>query len=388
MDGKMRMRAWVAFVTGFVGVAGMMPILAPRAFAATPAASEGKRLLQQLIEGARKEGELDLMITSSQGEKGARELIDAFKRRFGLGIKLNADLSGQESQKFNQAMVEIKSGIPPTFDLMQGEAANVLDLKDAGGAEPVENWEALLAEISPEAYRVKDRVSPMVLAGHGFLWSTRTVALLYNPKVISERELPRAWKEMGDPRYRGAFSVPPWISAMLMGVLRYDKEEWLEVVRSMGRNKRQVLTYSAGVERMLLGDIKFLYGNADYYFEHKSKDPNAPIGETFFEDLTTVRQVLYVVRKGARHPNAARLFALWATGEEASPIFDKYAYTENLVLGKGSTTEKILKTFKERNIKPVSWFDSPKTLEKFRWFETKEGKEYARAIAKAQREGK
>jgi ABC-type Fe3+ transport system substrate-binding protein len=356
---------------------------------AQAASADGNKMLHDLIDGARKEGQLDVMITSSAGEKGARELIAVFKKRFGLDtLNISPDLSGQESQKFNRAVAEAKSGIPPTFDLMQGEAANVLSLMDVGGAERVENWQAFLAEISPESFKVKEKVSPETLAGWGFLWSTRTVALLYNPKLISEAELPKTWKQKGDPKYRGAFSMPPWISALLMGILKYDKNEWLEIVRALGRNKRQVFTYDAAAQRMLLGDLKFFYGNADIYFDQKLRDPNAPIDETFLEDLTTMRQVLYVVRKGTKHPNAARLFALWATSPEANEIFERNAYIENLVLGKGPITQRISKVLKERNIKVWSWFDSPETVAKFQWFETKEGKEYANAIARAQKDGK
>jgi ABC-type Fe3+ transport system substrate-binding protein len=353
------------------------------------ASADGKTLLRELIDGARKEGELEVMITSSAGEKGSRELVTAFKKRFGLdSLNVSSDLSGQESQKFNRAAAEARSGIPPTFDLMQGEAANVLSLMDAGGAERVENWQALLAEVSPESFKVKEKVSPETLAGWGFLWSTRTVALLYNPKLISEGEVPKSWKQKGDPKYRGAFSMPPWISALLMGILKYDKNEWLEIVRALGRNKRQVLTYDAAAQRMLLGDLKFFYGNADIYFDHKLRDPSAPIEETFLEDLTTMRQVLYVVRKGAKHPNAAKLFALWATSAEANEIFERHAYIENLALNKGPISQKIARVLKDRNIKVWSWFDNPETVAKFQWFESKDGKEYANAIAKAQKEGK
>jgi ABC-type Fe3+ transport system substrate-binding protein len=353
------------------------------------ASADGKTLLRELIDGARKEGELEVMITSSAGEKGSRELVTAFKKRFGLdSLNVSPDLSGQESQKFNRAAAEARSGIPPTFDLMQGEAANVLSLMDAGGAERVENWQALLAEVSPESFKVKEKVSPETLAGWGFLWSTRTVALLYNPKLISEGEVPKTWKQKGDPKYRGAFSMPPWISALLMGILKYDKNEWLEIVRALGRNKRQVLTYDAAAQRMLLGDLKFFYGNADIYFDHKLRDPSAPIEETFLEDLTTMRQVLYVVRKGAKHPNAAKLFALWATSAEANEIFERHAYIENLALNKGPISQKIARVLKDRNIKVWSWFDNPETVAKFQWFESKDGKEYANAIAKAQKEGK
>jgi ABC-type Fe3+ transport system substrate-binding protein len=356
---------------------------------AEAASADGKKMLQDLIDGARKEGQLDVMITSSAGEKGGRELITAFKRRFGLDtLNISPDLSGQESQKFNRAVAEAKSGIPPTFDLMQGEAANVLSLMDVGGAERVENWQAVLAEAVPEAFKIKEKVSPETLAGWGFLWSTRTVALLYNPKLISEADLPKTWKQKGDPKYRGAFSMPPWISALLMGILKYDKNEWLEIVRALGRNKRQVFTYDAAAQRMLLGDLKFFYGNADIYFDQKLRDPNAPIDETFLEDLTTMRQVLYVVRKGTKHPNAAKLFALWATSAEANEIFERNAYIENLVLGKGPISQKISKVLKDRNIKVWSWFDSPETVAKFQWFETKEGKEYANAVARAQKDGK
>jgi ABC-type Fe3+ transport system substrate-binding protein len=344
--------------------------------------------LKALVEGARKEGQLNLMITSSQGEKGAKEMVDAFKSRFGLQIAVNADLSGEESQKFNQAIAEIKAGVPPIFDLMQGEPPVVQDLVLAGGLENIDNWETLLGQVAPEAYRIKEKISPVGVAGYGFLWATRITTLMYNPKAISERDLPKNWKELGDPKYKGAFTIPPWTTITLMGILKYDKDEWLEIVRSWGRLKPQVLHYAAAVQRMMLGEIKFLETNTHYYLNQKSKDPNAPIEMRFFDDLTPMRQVFYVVRKGARNLNAAKLFALWATSEEANRLFEKHSIVENVALGTGPVTRKTMESLKRQNVTPSSWFDNPKSLEKFSWLRTKEGQDYARAIARAQREGK
>jgi ABC-type Fe3+ transport system substrate-binding protein len=344
--------------------------------------------LKALVEGARKEGQLNLMITSSQGEKGAKEMVDAFKSRFGLQIAVNADLSGEESQKFNQAIAEIKAGVPPIFDLMQGEPPVVQDLVLAGGLENIDNWETLLGQVAPEAYRIKEKISPVGVAGYGFLWATRITTLMYNPKAISERDLPKNWKELGDPKYKGAFTIPPWTTITLMGILKYDKDEWLEIVRSWGRLKPQVLHYAAAVQRMMLGEIKFLETNTHYYLNQKSKDTNAPIEMRFFDDLTPMRQVFYVVRKGARNLNAAKLFALWATSEEANRLFEKHSIVENVALGTGPVTRKTMESLKRQNVTPSSWFDNPKSLEKFSWLRTKEGQDYARAIARAQREGK
>jgi ABC-type Fe3+ transport system substrate-binding protein len=356
--------------------------------AATTALGQGDGSLSRLIEAARREKQLDLTITSSQGDKGGRELTEAFKKRFGLSLTVNADLSGQESQKFNQAVAEAKAGIAPTFDVMQGEPPVVLDLIQAGGIDPIPNWEALLAQVAPEAFKVKEKVSPVGVAGYGFVWANRVTALLYNPKAISQPDLPKTWKEIGNAKHRGAFSIPPWTTITLMGLLKYNKDEWLEIVQSWGKLKPQVLHYAAAVERMMIGELKFLETNTHYYFNHKAKDANAPIEMNFFADLTPTREVTYVVRKGARNPNAAKLFALWSTSEEANRIFERHSVIENLALGTGPVTRKTLEKLKQNNIKPASWFENQQTLDKFLWLGTEEGRKYSQAIARAQREGK
>jgi ABC-type Fe3+ transport system substrate-binding protein len=358
------------------------------AVSSADAASADSEATRRLIEGARKEGQLNLMIVSSMGEKGSQELIAAFKKRFGLDIRVNADLSGQESQTFNKALAETKSGIPPTFDLMQGNSPNILNLKEASGAEPIENWETLLADIAPEAHKVKDKVSPSVLAGYGFVWATRVYGLAYNPKLISAQDLPKTRKEMATPKYRGMFSVPPFISAAQMALLKYDKDEWLEIMKSLGQLKAHVLHYNAGVPRMLLGDVKFLEAMTHNYFEQKTKDPKAPMGFIFFQDFTPLIEVMHVVRKGARHPNAAKLFALWAAGKEPNAIFEKIAYQENLRLGTGVFSKQAAEMIRKVEVKPASWFDSPENFAKFRWLESEEGRKYSQELARAQREGK
>jgi len=296
-------------------------------------------------------------------------------------------LSGLEDQKITQAIAETKGGIAPSFDLMQAQALHVYRLVSSGGAERIENWDPLLKEIVPEAHKIKDIASPGALSGYGFQWGTRILALLYNPKLISKEDLPKTWKEKADPRYAGAYSVPPWIGTILSGILRYDKDEWLQIMRGVGQNKRQVLTFAAGVQRMLLGELKFVEANTETYFLEKARDPNAPLGLTYYEDFTPLDQVMNVVRKGAKHPNAAKLFAMWAAGAESSRIFEKYSFTSNLHL-ETPLTQKIKAILAERKVRPVSWFDNPQHVEKLRWLESEEGVKFAAAISKAQREGK
>jgi iron(III) transport system substrate-binding protein len=352
-------------------------------------AATGSQTMRQLVDDARREGRLNLSAVSSQGAKGGKALADAFKRRFGLdNMNITIDLSRGSAGDAHKVIAEHEAGIPPSFDVRYFVDEAVLLLREARTIKRIDNWELLLKEMNPRAYDVRNKLSPTPFDGYGFTFATRTDALLYNPKRIAEKDLPKTRLEYGHSKYKGMYSLPPWITTAMFGILKYDKNEWLETVRSWGRNKRHMLAFGAGIERLLLGELSFLYANAYYYFEQKAVDPNAPIALSFFQDLTNLHRAMNVVLEGTRHPNAAQLFTLWSATEEASLLFQEYASHPNIYLGTGPISSGELTELQKRRIDHVTWFDSPKTLKTFLWYETPEGKSYAQALDRAQREGK
>jgi ABC-type Fe3+ transport system substrate-binding protein len=341
--------------------------------------------VQQLIEGARKEGQLNLFLVTSLSDRGAKELNQAFNKRFGLNVKFNSTL-GDASRQFSQTVQELKIGLPPSFDAMYVSETFVFQLLAEGGIERIEGWEELLKEISPEAYRVREKVSPLDLNGYAFAWGTRAKVMNYNSDLIAEKDLPKTRVEMGDPKYAGMYFMPPFITDAEYGILVYPKEKWLEIVRSWGRSKPTILAYDAGLQRMLLGEFKFAQSNDYYMFKYKSRDPKTPMGLAFFTDLTPLTYAWHVVRKGAKNPNAAKLFALWSTTSEANRIFENldHSATGNLLLKTGPMSKLITEALDKRNIKPVSWWDSKKNQELLRWYATDEGRAYSRELSAAQ----
>lgn len=356
------------------------------AFGSVPEArAQGQQSLQQLIEGARKEGQLNWYPVSSLGSDGAKAIAQVFNKRFGLNIRINADVSGNIATVFSKAIVESKSGLPPTFDVMYGPDHRAFELKEGGGLERIDNWEALLKEISAEAYAVRQKVSPLDIAGYAFLWANRIKCMNYNTDLISEAELPQTIAELGNAKYKGAFSLAPFVTDAEFGTLVYPKDRWMEIVRTWGALNPAIMTYEAGVQRMLLGEFKFLPSNGEYLFEIKGKNPKAPIGVAFFKDLTANSYVFHMVRKNAKNPNAAKLFTLWTTTPEANRFFEvDFITSPNLVLGSGPISRQLNALLKERNVKPVSWFDSKENLDKLLWYyQTEEGKRYVAEMAKA-----
>ncbi|HEX5020660.1 MAG TPA: extracellular solute-binding protein [Candidatus Binatia bacterium] len=341
--------------------------------------------LQKLVDGARKEGQLNVSLVSSLTEAGARELNDAFNRRFNLKLKFNTTL-GETTRQFPQVMEELKMGLPPSFDSMYVSETYIVHLIKAGGVERIDNWSALLKEISPEAYRVANQLSPLDLKGYAFAWGTRAKVINYNTDLISERELPPTHVEMGHSKYAGTYFMPPFITEAEYGVLVYPKDRWLEIVRSWGNSKPPILNYEAGLQRMFLGEFKFAPSNDYYMFKHKGRDPKTPVGLAFFKDFTPLTYAWHVARKGAKNPNAAKLFALWATSPEANRIFENldYSATGNLLLNTGPMSRQIKDALDKRNIKLISWWDNEKNADVLEWYASEEGRTYKKELSAAQ----
>jgi ABC-type Fe3+ transport system substrate-binding protein len=348
-------------------------------------AAQAPQTLQALIEAARKEGQLNWYPVSSLGTDGAKAIAQVFNKRFGLNLRINADVSGNISTVFSKAIVESKSGLPPTFDVLYGPDHRAFEVKEAGGLERIDNWEAILKEMSPEAYAVRQKISPLDIAGFGFLWANRIKCLNFNTDLMSEAELPQTTVDLGNPKYKGAFSLAPFVTDAEFGTLVYPRDRWMEIVRGWGAQSPAIMTYEAGIQRMLLGEFKFMPSNGEYIFEVKGKNPKAPIGVGFFKDLTANSYVFHMVRKNAKNPNAAKLFTLWTTTPEANRFFEvDYITSPNLVLGTGPISKQLNGLLKERNIKPVSWFDNKESLDKLLWYyRTEEGKRYVAEMARA-----
>jgi hypothetical protein len=132
---------------------------------------------------------------------------------------------------------------------------------------------------------------------------------------------------------------------------------------------------------MALGEFALSPNNIHYQFITTSKDPKAPIGAHFLSDFTPLRELTYVVRKGARSPGAATLFALWMTTPEAHIIRSAEDFSANIRYGSTDLDKAQRQLLKGANL--VSWVDSAETLKLLNWYTTEEGLEYSKKLANA-----
>jgi ABC-type Fe3+ transport system substrate-binding protein len=370
----------IAKIITFAALSGMLVLASlnvsgPRLWAGS--APERQQLLDKLVEGARKEGELVVWGIQGMGDDGGRALGKAFNARFGLNLRFKYDQAGATGEKFSRAVMETQMGLPASYDAMYAPDHRVVSLIAKGGVESIERWELLLPDGIDPKY-----ASPSAVAGQAFVFGTRANGIIYNTKLISAKDLPQTTKQVGLPKYKGKFYTAPWTTYIDYGILVYPKEEWLEIMRAWGQHKVTTIRSRGGIERMMMGEFVFEpFSNTHYYFEFKPKGD--PIGAAFFQDVVPLSVLLHVVRKKARHPNAGKLFTLWATGSEANQIFEKYSGTPNMYLKTSQLGNEEAGLVKQQGAKPVTWFDTKENMDKLMWYTTAEGEAYEGEIAKA-----
>src|SRR3989338_9036163 len=129
------------------------------ALAASPA-PDAKTVLKQLIEGARKEGQVDLFLEPTGSQQVVQSFRQYLQEKFDLQIKINLDPTGRSDVKTSQAVGETMQGIPPTYDVQYDGSHNIIQLLEVKGVKRIDNVELLLSEIAPQALPVLDKISP------------------------------------------------------------------------------------------------------------------------------------------------------------------------------------------------------------------------------------
>ena len=163
-------------------IALMIVVQTPLPAQGAAADSQGKSLMKQLVEGARKEKQVYLYPTTS----GSDEVTAGFRnylKRLGLELDLKVDATGGSFEKISQAIGETKQGIPPAYDVQFGGAHEIIHLLEASGAKRIENLEAILGEIAPQAVAVLDKISPGPFKGRAFTFGHWVKAIVYNTKL-------------------------------------------------------------------------------------------------------------------------------------------------------------------------------------------------------------
>ena len=281
-------------------------ILLSLGFSLAEAAQAGP--FDQVIEGAKKEGTVLVRLRSSFTSKSMERMEKEIKERFGVGLKIQFSPSSSMSRALAESIMEHKVGAPPSFDLMNF-SNHVIDGMKLGVLERVD-WLPLITKDS----------NPEVVMNHpafrgAITYYTSYQGLMYNSQKVPADKVPKTLKDLANPQWKGKIGLNRGTDAWPRWAFVLGKDKVFADLRAILKNGALQGQYSDLQNRYLLGEIWMAFSISSYM--NAANEKGVPTKWQCVE-LGEVQNFSLSVRKGARHPNAAKLVALYLASPQGA----------------------------------------------------------------------
>lgn len=200
----------------FLAALACLPAQAAPRTVAEVAQYEGADRQAVLEAGAKKEGEVQLYTVGTQ----TQPVLDAFMKKYPF-IRLGA-FRGDASVVARKILEEYQAG---------RHTVDAIDM-NTGGLQPLRDAGHLQSYKSPELLSIrKESIEPSNLWALSY---ESYLSLGYNTKAIAEKDAPKTYEDLLDPRWQGKMAVPGtttfpnWVGAILLDRGKAKGEEFLK----------------------------------------------------------------------------------------------------------------------------------------------------------------
>ena len=269
--------------------------------------------LEQLVEGAKKEGKLDFYAPSQLTPPGGRALADAFNKTYGFNINVNYSPSGNMALDVGKIVGTAATGVPPEWDVMVVTDAHHATL-------------ALRKLHETFDYRNLGIDPKLIHYGNGSVSVANQFALpAYNHKVLPAKDVPKSWEDLLDPKWKGGklgmSTATHDLARLAAGP--WGEEKTTRYVRALAQQGLSLGTFGELVSRLQLGEILVAVAMVDGFI-HRAKLAGSPVVHAEGVEPVIARAQQSGVLKGARHPNAGHLMTIFLTSPRAQELWEKY----------------------------------------------------------------
>jgi len=294
--------------TAALAAAGLaMPASAqvkPNATVAEVAAYSAPDREQKLLEGAKKEGPLNIYTSAQGDDMGA--LVKGYEQKYGL----KASVWRSSSEKVLQRAIQEARGNRHTMDVAETNGPEL---------ESMSREKILQKVASPH---LKDLIE-QAIRPHGEWVGTRLNVFVqaYNTNLVKKEELPKTWEDLANPKWKGRLGIEQedadWLAGQFaeLGDARAQKV-FRDIVNNNGMSVRKGHTLLT--QLVVSGEIPFALTVYNYKAQ-QLKEKGAPI-EWFHIGPAIARPNGIGVAKNAPNPHAAVLFYDFEISPEGQKI--------------------------------------------------------------------
>jgi ABC-type Fe3+ transport system substrate-binding protein len=315
-------------------------LLAP--WAAQAEVTANNATLSALIEGARKEGQLSIVV--GEGTLGGSNsgLGPAFNKYYGLNLDVRFTPGPPMPNVVAQVVQQYQAHHAAVTDVVVGYANHMMDLIAGGGGEKVDwkDWAPNLQRpelVSPESIAV-----PVM---------SSTVGIAYNTTVFQGSDIPTKFTDFLNPKLKGHVATTPYASSFdrLATDDLWGKDKTLDFSRKLSAQVGGLIRCNE-IDRIASGEFDAFALTCSQNDVLAAAAKGAPVAFTLASDAPIVMPLYEAVAATSAHPNAAKLWINFMSSPEAQKILYDVSFADLAGLP-GSQTEKSIDALKEKGVK-------------------------------------
>jgi ABC-type Fe3+ transport system substrate-binding protein len=315
-------------------LAGAACTAAPASPAAKPAAAGAAQTaaptsaVQQLVDAARKEGELTLIWgeNTMSGSEGAQRMAAAFNAHYGLNLNVQFTPGPPMPEVATRLVQEYRAQRRASTDVFLGAESHVRVLAKGEALEPVD-WLSWAPHVQDPRLIAPGNVAVELISS--------PIGMTYSTARLTGSAVPTSLQDLLEPRFKGRIASTSY--AAIFPELA-SPELWGEqrVRDYLTRLADQVagLIRCGENERILTGEFELLALDCGSYQADLLQSKGMPISQSVPTDAPLLFHWFLGVPKHAAHPNAAKLFVDWLLSREGQDIvWETQAADHHLVPG-------------------------------------------------------
>ena len=304
----------------------------------------GAQTLAQLVDGAKKEGQLVLSWGTGTmgGIEGAQAIEKAFNKSYGLNLPFKFSPGPSMPQLASRIIQEGKANQPASSDLFIGSENHVarMNLKKL-------DWPKIFPHIS----------QPMVdWDGRVLIVVSRTPGLTYNTNLVRADEVPQKVEDLLNPKWKGKIASTPYAASFDRLALIWGEDRATAFLQKFVKQVSGLIRCGEE-ERILNGEFSMMAFNCDLADTNDMRQKGAPVNGRIFKDAGILSYWYLAVPSNSAHPNAASLLAAFMLTKEGQDILWKTEKTSSHLV-EGTHMYKFVKEQERQGVKfyanPVS----------------------------------
>ncbi len=313
-----------------------------------------------MIEGAKQEGALTLSYANNVlgGADGARIGADGIKRIYGVTLDVNYSPGPSFAPMATKLFTEMQANQPASTDAYYGAAVQINPFLERGLFRAVD-W----AHLDP------DRITPEIAeaGGRALRIVTALPGVLYNKRSAPEFGKIVTMDDLLKPEYKGKLYTTPYLAGFDV-LVASDMWGYDKTAAFVAKLSPQIggLVPCAATDRIASGEIPALALDCDGGEQNTAKY-NGVLDHVIIHDAAMRRYQYVCIPQNAAHPNAAILFALYASSPEGQKKIEYDLVGSDLDAYPETQTHARIAALEQQGVKfhdvTVAWWGAQKNID-------------------------